>query len=71
MELKGRRVQFTIQDIYYPPYESVLTDLHRDEVLHGEVVDMTDAGEDPAAYAVVKVDALDYPVVVPVERVRD
>lgn len=71
MDLKGRRVQFAIEDIYYPPYESVLSDLHRGELMHGEVVDMTDAGAEPAAYAVVKVDVLDYPVVVPVGRVRD
>ena len=71
MELKGRRVQFTIEDIYYPPYESVLGDLHRADVLRGEVIDMTDAGARQDAFAVVKVEALEYPVIVPVERVRD
>ncbi len=75
MELKGRRVQFAIEDIYYPPFESVLGDLHRGELLRGEVVDTTDAGaagpREPIAYAVVRVDALDYPVIVPVGRVRD
>ena len=71
MELKGRRVEFVIRDIYYPPYESVLGDLHGNDVMSGEVVDLTDAGAEPAVFAVVKVDMLGYPVIVPVDRVRD
>ena len=71
MELTGRRVEFVVRDIYYPPYESVLGDVHGHDVMNGEVVDVTEAGGERATFAVVKVDALSYPVVVPVDRLRD
>jgi|tagenome__1003787_1003787.scaffolds.fasta_scaffold18538928_2 hypothetical protein len=71
MELKGRRVDFMIRDIHYPPYEAVLRDLHGNDAMSGEVVDVTDAATEPATFAVVRVDGLGYPVIVPANRVRD
>ena len=69
MELKGRCVQFAIRDIYFPPPETVLVELHGDEVMFGTVVDTSD-GPDAAAFVVVSVDALADPVVVAVDRIR-
>jgi hypothetical protein len=70
MELKGRRVRFAIKDIYFPAPEAVLGELHGDDLISGQVVDVSDSGADPEAFVVVKVDTLDDPVVVSVERIR-
>ena len=71
MELKGRWVQFAIRDIYFPTPESVLLDIHGDDVLAGQILDVSDDGATKTAFVVVKVDQLKEPVVVPVERIRD
>jgi len=71
MELKGQQVCFLVKDIYFPAPGAVLDELHRDDVMSGRVVEVSDSGHDPQAYVVVKVNALSDPVVVPVERLRD
>jgi hypothetical protein len=71
MEPKGRRVCFAIKDVYFPAPEAVLGELHGNDLLSGQVVDVSDSGLDPEAFVVVKVDTLDDPVVVAVERIRD
>jgi hypothetical protein len=68
MELKGRHVSFTLSDIYYPPSPDVAMDLYRGDVLMGEVVDLTDAGTEHHAYAVVRVARLAYPLIIPLSR---
>jgi hypothetical protein len=71
MDLMGRRVHFAVKDIYFPAPEAVLGQLHRDDLMSGQVVDVSDSGLDPGAFVVVKVDKLDDPVVVSVERIRE
>ena len=71
MELKGRQVCFLVKDIYFPAPGEVLDQLHRDDVMSGCVMEVSDGGQDPQAYVVVKVKALSNPVVVPVKRLRD
>ena len=71
MELKGRRVHFAIKDIYFPAPGAVLGEMHGEDLMSGQVVDVSDSGLDPDAFVVVKVDNLDDPVVVSVERIRD
>jgi len=69
-ELTGRCVHFTVKDIYYPQPETVLLELHGDDVMSGVVIDASDSGAEHAAFVVVRVDALSAPVVVAVERLR-
>ncbi len=70
-DLRGRRVAFAIRDIYIPTPEAVLHELHGDEQLAGDVVEISDSGEADGAYAIVEVPALKRPVVVPITRVRE
>ena len=70
MELKGRRVAFAIRDIYIPTPDVILADLHGDDVIAGEIVEVSNGGGDAAAYVVIRVDALTQLVVVPVARIR-
>ncbi len=69
MTLKDRWVHFRIRDVFYPESGKVLTDLHGDDLLQGRVIDLSDDGTARAAFAVVEVDGLAQPVIVPAERV--
>lgn len=71
MEMKGRWVEFAIKDIYFPATEVVLEALHGNDLITGEVVDVSDGGSNGSRYAVVRVERLEEPLVVPVGRLRD
>ena len=71
MSLKGRWVQFTIRDIYFPGPDAVLQELHGGDLLSGEIVDVSESGADPQAFVVVKVEGIENPVVVAVDRVHE
>lgn len=71
MDLKGRWVRFAIQDIYFPPPERLLMQLHGGDVMSGTVVDVSDGGPDSRAFVVVSVDKFSSPVVVAVDRISD
>ena len=66
--LIGRRARFRLRDIHYPDASVVLDTLHGGDVLQGEVLDLSASGLDAWLYAVVRVDRLEQPVVVPVHR---
>jgi hypothetical protein len=63
--LKHRWVNFRIRDVYYPEAEKVLTELHRDDLLQGRVLELSDAGSTNDAFVVVQVEGLSQPVVIP------
>jgi hypothetical protein len=67
----GGRARFRIRDVHHPEPAELLQALHGCDVLEGEVLDLSDGGLDPAAYAVIRVERLERPVVVPVERLFD
>ena len=69
MDLKNQRVQFRICDVYHPDPVHVLNKLHGDDLLTGIVVDLTDSGMQKEAFAVLEVDGIEEPIVVPVERI--
>ena len=69
MTLKDRWVHFRIRDVYYPDAEKLLSDLHGDDLLQGRVLDVSDDGAARAAFAVVEVEGLAQPVIVPSTRV--
>ena len=64
----GGRARFRIRDVHHPEPAELLQALHGCDVLEGEVLDLSDGGLDPAAYAVIRVERLERPVVVPVEH---
>ena len=67
----GTRVRFAIKDVYFPAPAMVLGKLYGDDVMSGHVVDVSDSGAEADAFMVVKVEGIDEPIVVPVERVRE
>jgi hypothetical protein len=62
-------VHFKIRDVYYPDAADVLTHLHGDDLLQGQVIDQSDSGGPNGAFAVIQVDGIAQPVIVSVQRI--
>jgi hypothetical protein len=45
-------------------------ELHNDEQLEGKVIDLSDSGTHKEAFAVIKIDRVRQPVLVPVNRLK-
>ncbi len=69
MELRNQWVHFKIRDVYVPDPQTLLFQLYGDDLLQGRVVDLSDSGMHEDAFAVVEVDGLTQPVIVPVGRI--
>jgi hypothetical protein len=70
MNLRHRVVHFRPADIYFPKPSKVLMELHNDEQLEGKVIDLSDSGTQKDAFAVIKIDRITQPVLVPVDRLE-
>jgi hypothetical protein len=67
--LRGRHVQFLVEDIHLPDPAAVLRQLHAGEVLDGTVVDLSDGGQDGGVFVVIEVQGLRRPCVLAAERI--
>jgi len=66
----NRWVNFKIRDVYVPDPAEILMKLHGDDLLQGKIIDSSDSGFQQDAFAVVEVEGLAQPVVVPMNRIR-
>jgi hypothetical protein len=69
VDIRGQYVQFRLSDIYLPDPICVIYELHRDDLLRGKVIEMSDSGELKSAFVVVTVDDFPHRIIVPVDRV--
>jgi len=67
--LKGRQIQFLVDDIHLPDPSAVLRQLHAGEVLNGTVVDLSEGGKDGGVFVVIEVPGLRQPCVLAAERI--
>lgn len=75
-------VSFQIKDIYVPEptqilFElhgkkvlQILLELHGNDVLKGRIIDLSDSGPLRDAFAVVEVEGISRPLVVPMDRIK-
>jgi hypothetical protein len=63
-------VTFRICDAYVPEPVQILTELHGKDQLEGKVIEVSDAGIQEEAFAVIEVQGLSHPVVVPVKHIK-
>ena len=63
-------VNFKIKDVYVPDPAQLLMDLHGGDLLQGKVIDSSDSGFQQDAFAVIEVEGLAQPVVVPTKCIR-
>ena len=68
--MRNRWVNFKIKDVYVPEPGQILLELHGDDLLQGKIIDSSDSGFQKNAFAVVEVEGLDQPVVVPMDRIK-
>ena len=70
MDLRDHYVQFRLEDIYLPDPLTVAYEMHRNDLLQGRVLEMSDSGERENAFVVVAVEGIKQPMVVPVDRIE-
>ena len=68
-ELKHRWVHFKIRDVYIPDPQMLLLEVYGDDLLQGQVVDISDSGNPEGAFAVVNVEGIKQQLIVPVQRI--
>ncbi len=71
MELRNRLVHFKICDVYIPDPQTLLLQLHGDDILHGKVVDLSDGGTEEATFAIVDVEGITQSVIIPTGRILE
>ena len=67
----NRHVHFRISDVFVPEPAQLLQHLHGQDLLEGRIVELSDGGLERDAFAVVEVEGVNQPVVVPVARIVD
>lgn len=67
--LRNRWVCFKLRDIFVPPAQEILEQLHAEDVLQGRVVGFTEKGVGQEIHVVVEVLGLQSAVVVPLPRI--
>lgn len=71
MDLRNQLVSFRIRDVYLPDPRQVLLEMHGNDLVKGRVADLSDHGTQREAFAVIEVEGLSQPVIVPVDRLLD
>ncbi len=69
MDIKNRWVHFRIRDVYIPEPQQLLVTLHGEDLLQGRVIEISEGAGMTQSYAVVEVEGLKHPVIVPAEHV--
>ena len=69
MDIKNRWVHFRIRDVYLPEPQQLLAVLHGEDLLQGKVLEISEGAGVTPAYAVVEVEGLEHPVIVPTDQV--
>lgn len=69
--MRNSWVNFRICDAYVPEPVQILTELHGTDQLRGKVIDISDAGSQEEAFAVVEVEGLSQPVVVAMRHIKE
>jgi hypothetical protein len=64
------QVNFRISDVYIPEPAQILMQLHGNDLLQGRIVDVSTSVGEENAYAIVEVEGLSQPLVVPVRHTR-
>ena len=68
--MRNSWVNFRVCDAYLPEPVQILMELHGKDQLRGKVIDVSDAGSQEEAFAVVEVEGLSQAVVVPIKQIR-
>ncbi len=65
-----RQCRFRLTDVLCPDHQQVLRQLTADLEVTGEIVFLSDRGQDPDRFAIIEVQGVLSPLIVPVDRLR-
>ena len=68
--MRNRWVHFRIYDVYVPEPVQILMELYGKDQFQGKIIDVSDSGSQNEAFAVVEVEGLSQPVVVPMKHIK-
>ena len=71
MDLRNHLVRFKMSDIFMPDPASLLWQLHGSDLLQGRVLELSDSGAQRQVFAIVEVEGMEQPLIVPVEHILD
>ena len=69
VSLNGSKV-FRLKDVFFPEYEELIGRATSDLRLRGRIIDFSDSGNKKNEFAIVEVEGIKGPIVVPVEKLR-
>jgi hypothetical protein len=69
IDLRSRIVHFRVCDVYIPDPASVLIEMHGNDLLQGRVIDQSEDGTSEGSFAMVEVEDLQQPLIVPIARI--
>ncbi|HUW33895.1 MAG TPA: hypothetical protein VM223_19990 [Planctomycetota bacterium] len=61
---------FRLRDIFFPESDDVIRRTTAELKVRGRVIDFSDSGSSKNEFAIVQIEGIDGPVVVPVEKLR-
>ncbi|UCD29006.1 MAG: hypothetical protein JSV03_00545 [Planctomycetota bacterium] len=67
---RGKSCRFKLADVICPEQESVVLQLTADLEVSGEILFMSDQGRRPDRFAIIEVEGITSPVIVPVECIK-
>jgi hypothetical protein len=59
MDFRDQGVRCKICDVYHPEPTQILFDMHRNNLLVGKVVDVSDSGSQKEAFVIVQVEGIE------------
>ncbi|PWU14353.1 MAG: hypothetical protein C5B50_17390 [Verrucomicrobia bacterium] len=68
--VKNRQVEFPLKDVYFPDKITVFEALHGETMIEGQMAQLT-TGPEGEMFAVINLEHLDQPVLVPLRCVKE
>ena len=69
VSLNGSKV-FRLKDVFFPEHDELIGRATSDLRLRGRIIDFSDSGHKKNEFAIVEVEGIKGPIVVPVEKLR-
>ena len=69
VSVNGSKV-FRIKDVFFPEHDELIVRATSDLRLRGKIIDFSDSGHKKKEFAIVEVEGIQGPLVVPVEKLR-
>jgi len=61
---------FKLKDVFFPECDDVISQATPDLKLRGKIIDFSDSGQGKKEFAILQVEGIQGPVIVPVEKLR-